>query len=89
MLGGGSQRRGFGNFCQLTCCVRLNKEHNFCLTIDDLRSEKDAIVAESVNKESQTWRKPQFEELQEQLVLLDVQRILAKYGLLGSCTTYP
>ena len=38
----------FGLFCQLRCCVRLNKEHNLGLTTDDIRSEKtlENIVAE-------------------------------------------
>ena len=42
------------------------------------------VELESVIEEARSLREPHFAELQEQLVLLDVQRILAKYGLLGS-----
>ena len=47
------------------------------------------VKLEFVIEESRGWPKPHFAELQEQLVLLNVQRILARYKLLGSYTTYP
>ena len=48
----GNLGRLSGLFCQLRCCVRLNKEHNLGLTIDELRSEKTLknIVAQLLNR---------------------------------------
>ena len=74
----------------LHCIVGFDRQ-SWCL-IELLRHWRGMdipVELESVIEEARSWPKPHFEELQEQLVLLDVQRILAKYGLLGSCTTYP
>ena len=46
----------FGLFCQLRCCVRLNKEHNFGLTIDDLRIEK-TLKTSSLSFSIVSWRR--------------------------------
>ena len=45
----------FGLFCQLRCCVRLNKEHNLGLTIDDLRIEK-TLKTSSLSVSIVSWR---------------------------------